>query len=103
MPDPGDGRVRPVAGWPAQVQHATPAAAGSQLRAARLLRSMPLIVDAVLDGVLTPAQAAVLTRLVGRIEPAALLESQPALITVEAAMDPAQLGLWVAHRIATRC
>ena len=59
--------------------------------------------DAVLDGVLTPAQAAVLTRLVGKIDPDALAESQPNLIAVAATMDPAQLGHWVSHQIATHC
>ena len=58
---------------------------------------------AVLDGVLTPAQAAVLTRLVGKIDPDALAESQPNLIAVAATMDPAQLGHWVSHQIATHC
>ena len=101
--DPDTGRPRTVAGWLAQVQHSTASAAGSQLRTARLLRSMPLVADAVLTGVLTLAQAAVLTRLVGTIDPAALTESQPQLITVAAVMDPHQLGLWVAHQIATHC
>jgi len=101
--DEHSGRARSVAGWLADVQHTTAAAAGSQLRTARLLRSLPLVTAAVLDGVLTPAQAAVLTRLVGRIDPAALVESQPDLIAVAAAMDPAQLGMWVAHQIATHC
>jgi hypothetical protein len=64
---------------------------------------MPLVVDAVLDGVLTPAQAAVLTRLVGKIDADGLVESQPHLIQVAAAMDPHQLGMWVAHQIATHC
>ncbi len=97
------GRARSVAGWLADVQHGTSGAAGSQLRTARLLRSLPLVTAAVLDGVLTPAQAAVLTRLVDTIERDALLESQPHLIAVAAAMDPAQLGVWVAHQIATHC
>ena len=96
-----DGRTRTVAGWLAEVQHATAGSAGSQLRTARLLQSLPLVTAAVLDGVLTPAQAAVLTRLVGTIDPAGLQESQPQLITVAAAMDPVQLGAWVAHQIAT--
>lgn len=48
------GHARTVAGWLADVQHATPTAAGSLLRTARLLRSMPLVAQAVLDGALTP-------------------------------------------------
>ncbi len=31
------------------------------------------------------------------------MESQPHLIQVAAAMDPHQLGMWVAHQIATHC
>ncbi len=101
--DADTGRPRTVAGWLAQVQHATAGSAGSQLRTARLLRELPLVVDAVLDGVLTPQQAAVLTRLVGKIDADGLVESQPYLIQVAAAMDPHQLGMWVAHQIATHC
>ena len=46
------GRGRSVAGWLADVQHGTAGAAGSQPRTARLLRGLPLVVDAVLDGLL---------------------------------------------------
>jgi hypothetical protein len=87
----------------AEVQHTTAGAAGSQLRTARLLRTLPLVTAAVLDGVLTPAQAAVLTRLVDRIDAPALVEMQPQLVQVAAAMDPVQLGHWVAHLLATHC
>ena len=98
-----EGGARTVAGWLAQVQHTTASAAGAQLRTARLLRSIPLVADAVLEGVLTPQQAAVLTRLVDRVDASALLAAQPDLIIVAAAMDPAQLGQWVTHQIATHC
>jgi hypothetical protein len=101
--DEDTGRPRTVAGWLAQVQHGTASAAGSQLRTARLLRELPLVTAAVLDGILTPAQAGVLTRLVGKIQPEALVESQPQLIAVAAPMDPAQLGVWVAHQLAAHC
>jgi hypothetical protein len=103
VPDADTGRPRTVAGWLAQVQHSTAGSAGSQLRTARLLRQLPLVTDAVLDGVLTPAQATVLTRLVGRIDQTALVESQPQLITVAAGMDPHQLQQSVAHQLATHC
>jgi hypothetical protein len=101
--DPDDGQARTVAGWLASVQHDTPQVTGAQLRTARLLRDLPQVTAAVLDGRLTPAQAAVLTRLVDRIDAAALTESQPHLIAVAAGMDPHQLGRWVAHQIATHC
>ena len=78
--DADTGRPRTVAGWLAEVQHTTAGTAGSQLRTARLLQQLPLVTAAVLDGVLTPQQAAVLTRLVGKIDQAGLLESQPHLI-----------------------
>jgi hypothetical protein len=97
------GRARSVAGWLADVQHSTAGAAGGQLRTARSLQRLPLVSAAVLAGVLTPAQAAVLTRLVDRIDEASLLTSQPQLVEVAAAMDPVQLGRWVAHQIATHC
>ena len=66
LPSDDGGRPRTVSSWLADVQSATTSATGSQLRSARLLRALPLVAEAVLDGVLTPAQAAVLTRLVDR-------------------------------------
>src|SRR5687767_2526766 len=41
--DPDTGRGRTVASWLAETQHATPSAAGTQLRTARLLRDLPLV------------------------------------------------------------
>ena len=97
-------RPRSVPGWLADVQHSTPGAAGSQLRTARLLRQLPVVVAAVLDGRLTPAQAAVLTRLVGRIDQAALLEAQPAMVEARRSDGPRPArAVWVAHQLATHC
>jgi predicted short-subunit dehydrogenase-like oxidoreductase (DUF2520 family) len=62
------------------------------LRVAGALRELPLVVDAVLEGVLSQEQAGVLSRLVGRIDAGALRESQPNLIAVATGMDPVQLG-----------
>jgi predicted short-subunit dehydrogenase-like oxidoreductase (DUF2520 family) len=73
------------------------------LRVAGALRELPLVVDAVLEGVLSQEQAGVLSRLVGRIDAGALRESQPNLIAVATGMDPVQLGRWVRHQIATHC
>ena len=98
-----DGTPRKLSGWLAELQRTTPSATGAQLRTARLLRTLPRVADAVLEGILTPGQAAVLTRLVDKIDPDALQASQPHLIAVAATMDPAQLGMWVAHQIATHC
>ncbi|MCU1673984.1 MAG: hypothetical protein JWN77_2097 [Frankiales bacterium] len=61
------------------------------------------MVAAVLGGVLTQSQAAVLAWLVGRIPDQDLLDSQPQLIEVAAGRDPAQLAAWVRHLIATHC
>lgn len=60
VPTP-EGGSRSVAGWLAQQCREAPSAAGSQLRTSALLRSLPLVAAAVLDGVLTQAQAAVLS------------------------------------------
>ena len=98
-----DGGRRSVAGWLADVEHATPSAVGRELKISAALRSLPLVADAVLDGLLTPDQAAVLSRLVGRIERDALAESQPQLIAVAAPLDPVELARWVRELIATHC
>ena len=96
-----DGGGRSVAGWLAEVRHESASAAGSRLRTAGLLRQLPLVADAVLEGVLTPAQAHVLTRLVGKIDHAALLESQESMLLVAAPLDLEALRRWVSHQIAT--
>lgn len=79
------------------------AAAGRDVRQAGLLRALPLVHAAVLDGRLPMAQAVVLTRLVGVIEAAALAEAEPALVLVALDRDPQELARWVAHQIATWC
>jgi hypothetical protein len=96
-----DGGSRTVASWLAEARCTSPAAAGGQLRIARLLRSLPAVAAAVLAGVLTQDKAAVLARLVGTIEAAALIEAQPALIAVAADRDPAELAAGVSQLIAT--
>lgn len=96
-----DGAARSVAGWLAEVRRDSASSAAGRLRTAGLLRQLPVIADAVLEGLLTPAQAQVLTRLVGTIDDEALLESQEAILLVAAPLDPVALGRWVAHQIAT--
>ena len=98
-----DGGDRSVAGWLAEATRTSPQAAGSRLRTSAALRDLPLLVQAVLAGVLTPQQAAVLARLVGRIPHADLVASQTALIAVAAGRDPVALGAYVSHLIATHC
>ena len=94
---------RSLAGWLAEVRHDSPSAVGRDLRTSTALRALPKVVDAVLDGVLTPEQAAVLSRLVGRIDRDALVASQDDLVLVAAGRDPAELAAWVRHQIATHC
>ncbi len=98
-----DRSAQTVAAWLAEVRQTTPSAAGSLLRTAAALRALPLVTDAVLEGVLTPEKAAVLARLVGRIGTQDLLEAQAALITVAAVRDPVELARHVRHLIATHC
>ena len=99
-----DGGKRSVAGWVAQVRHDTAAGAGRDLRTASASRRvLPAVVDAVLDGVLTPAQAEALARLIGHIDDASLSEAQHQLVAVATERDPAELGAWVRHQVATHC
>ncbi|CAA9364279.1 MAG: hypothetical protein AVDCRST_MAG16-3341, partial [uncultured Frankineae bacterium] len=100
---PTEDGQRSVAGWLADVRRDSPSAVGRDLRTSTALRALPVVVDAVLDGVLTPDQAAVLSRLVGRIDHDALVESQGDLVLVAAGRNPADLAVWVRHQIATHC
>jgi len=77
--------------------------AGRDLRRAGILRRLPLLAQAVTDGVLSPAQAAVLCRLDGHIPADDLAASQQQLVLVAAAMNPEVLAQWVRHQIATHC
>jgi hypothetical protein len=98
-----DGGSRTVVSWLAEARRETPSAVGGQVRTSTALRSMPLVAEAVLDGVLTQAQAAGLGRLVGRIPDEQLAETQPELVLVAKRLNPAELGRWVAELIATHC
>lgn len=96
-----DGGRRSVVGWLAQTGRTSPSAAGAALRVSSALRDLPLVADAVLDGVLTPEQAAVLARLVGKIPVEALHDCQPQLVEVAAGRNPVELEQWVRHLVAT--
>ena len=98
-----DGGDRSVAGWLAEATRTSAGSAGAQLRTSTLLRDLPLVVQAVLDGVLTQQQATVLARLVGRIPTGTLQDTQGDLITVAADRDPGQLTAYVSHLLATHC
>lgn len=98
-----DGAIVPVHAWLRDATNCGAVAAGSQVRTSTLLRQIPLVADAVLDGRVGQAQAAVLTRLVGKISPVDLVASQGALITIAADRDPQALANWVRHLIAVHC
>ena len=101
VPTP-DGRGRTLAGWAAETSRDSPAGAGRRVQLATLLRTgLPQVAAAVLSGEVGPAQGDVLTRLVGRIDPASLAEAEPDLVTTARLMDPAQLAAYVRHQIAT--
>ena len=77
--------------------------AGRDVRRAGVLMRFPVWGQAVTDGILTPAQAEVLCRLVGKLPDTELLATQTELVTVAAALNPVELGQWVRHLIATWC
>jgi hypothetical protein len=87
----GEGGDRSVAGWLAEATRTSPGSAGSRVRTSTLLRDLPLVAQAVLDGVLTQARAAVLARLVGTIPLPHLQAVQQQLILVAVGRDPAAL------------
>ena len=93
----------PTPAWVRQTASVSGSSAGRAVRTSVALRELPDVGAAVLDGVLTLEHARVLTRLVGRIEPSALLDSQPQLIDVARRTDPEQLATYVRHLIATWC
>lgn len=99
----GSGRAVPVTAWLRDSTGCGSSVAGQQVRTAGLLRELPLLADAVLDGRVGQAQAAVLTRLVGKIDASALLEAQDGLILLAARRDPQALAAWVREQIATYC
>ena len=102
VPTPEGGK-RTVSGWLAEQRRETPQVVGSQLKTSTLLRSLPLVTAAVLDGVLTQGQAVVLSRLVGRFSDESLAEAEPNLIQVAAGRNPAELAAYVRDLIATHC
>jgi hypothetical protein len=92
-----------VQGWWRDTATVTGAQAGRDLRRAGILRGLPVLSDAVVSGVLSPEQAAVLCRLHGRIDQQALLDSQAELVQVAQGLNPEALARYVRHLIATHC
>jgi hypothetical protein len=99
----GPALYRTLQGWWRDTARLTGQQAGSDVRRCVVLRELPVVRDAVIEGDLQPAQAAVLTRLHGRIDDAGLHESQAHLVTVAAPLDTLALSRMVAHLIATHC
>jgi hypothetical protein len=95
------GGERPLPGWLAEATRTSSGAAGARLRTSAALRDLPLIVQAVLDGIVSQENAAILARLVGQIPLGHLQEVQQDLILVATGRDPVQLAAWVRHEIAT--
>lgn len=104
VPDPDvAGAVCPTPAWLPSVAKVGGSAAGRQIRTAVALRELPAVADAIVDGALTAEHGRMLARLVGKIEPSALLASQPARIEMGRRCDPEQLAQYVRHLIATWC
>jgi hypothetical protein len=104
VPDPAvAGAVLPTAAWLRAAAHLTGTAAGRQIRTSIALRDLPAVVDAIVDGTISPQHGQALSRLVGTIDPAGLRGSQPQLIEVARRCDPQQLEHYVSHLIATHC
>jgi 5-methylcytosine-specific restriction endonuclease McrA len=93
----------PTAAWVRSVTGTSGNAAGRQIRTSVALRELPAVSAAVVDGEITLEHARVLARLVGRIDPQALLASQPELVEVARRTDPDQLAMYVRHLLATWC
>jgi hypothetical protein len=90
-------------GWWRDAAVLTGAQAGRDVRRAAVLRELPVIGQAVTDGVLSQEQAAVLARLSGRIAQPGLMESQQHLVEVAAPHNTDAIGRLVAHLIAAHC
>jgi hypothetical protein len=99
----GPALYQSVQGWWRDTATLAGGAAGRDLRRAGILRTLPVLSAAVVQGVLSPEQAAVLCRLHGRIPFEALLDSQQQLVQVARDLDPEALARFVRHLIATHC
>ncbi|MDT7545012.1 MAG: hypothetical protein QOE99_1122, partial [Actinomycetota bacterium] len=98
-----DGQTCPTPAWLRQVADVTGNEAGRQLRTSVALRELPLVSEAVVEGLISPEHGRILTGLVGKIDAQALSDSQPALIEVATRTDPSQLASYVRHLLATWC
>jgi hypothetical protein len=97
------GAVLPLPAWLRGAAQVSGHTAGRQIRTAVALRELPAVAEAIVDGVITVQHGRVLARLVGAIEPQALLASQPQLVEVARRTDPEQLASYVRHLLATWC
>jgi hypothetical protein len=103
VPDGDSGGTCPTPAWLRQVTGVSGHAAGRRVRTSVALRELPMVLDAVVEGEISPEHGRVLTRLVGQIEPQALLDSQTSLLEVARRTDPEALGQFVRHLLATWC
>jgi hypothetical protein len=102
VPDPvAESASLPTAAWLRHAAKLTSTDAGRQIRTAVSLRELPDVADAIVEGGISPRHGRALARLVGIIEPQALLDSQPQLLEMARRCDPHALEKWVSHWIAT--
>jgi hypothetical protein len=90
-------------GWWRDAATRTGQQAGRDLRHAAVLRDLPDLAQAVVDGQLSPEQAAVLARLHGTIDLLTLQDTQPQLLLAARQLNTDALGKLVTHLIATYC
>jgi hypothetical protein len=103
VPDGAEGRVCPTPAWVRAVTGVSGNAAGRRVRTSVALRELPMVLDAIVDGLISHEHGRVLTRLVGAIDADRLLDSQEALLEVARRTDPEQLAQYVRHLLATWC
>ncbi len=97
-----DGPV-PTTAWVRDTAAVSGTSAGRTIRSSVALRELPAIAEAIIDGTITVAHGHILARLVGRIDPQSLLDSQAELIDIARRTDPDQLAHHIRHLIATWC
>ena len=96
-------RYRPVHQWWHDAATLTGQHAGREVRHSTVLRDLPVIGSAVVEGDLAPEQARVLARLHGRIPLEDLQDSQAELVEVAKGLNTDALSKLVSHLIATHC
>ena len=92
-----------VAGWLRDQQRLPIGVASGQVRAALQLAELPLIRAALQDGLILPAHADVIRRLIGKVDAGQLTAAQPALLDLAFTYDPHQLRQAIRVWLAEHC